>query len=181
MKSEATKPSKPSGLRLPGPPGLPRGKSGDPDPTNRVIRVDRAIRCCELAVDQALTLYEAALIFLKEQGVGGGEDLALVPILAPGAVVEIGVPSTVSTGFRWAKVAKGSLRAGGFIAIGALLLDEIEERLGAAAFMEASDGIAQAIARATKTKQGPCEACMMRQALPQLPQRRRRRVVSSRS
>lgn len=151
------------------PPKLPALR-GDADPSNRVIRVDRAIRCCQAAADQLLGMLNQLSTAIVENV--EGETLAFVP--APSPVVTPGTtsaPSVVRIPFGQA------IPIGAIVAIAAPLFQDLDQRIGKNQLAEMVQGLADAVRKLnrteTKTKASPCESCMMRNALPQTPNRRR--------
>lgn len=159
-------------LSAPGAPPVPRG-TGDSDPTNRVIRVDRAIACCQLAVDQALQVVNDFAVSFAD--VAGGEGLALVPgVVLPGTT-EIGAPTIV-------RVFPGDvLPIGAVVIFSSAVVGGLLSKIAGPEIAEVLIGITNGVRTAVRAKGNDCERCMMRRALPQFPNRRRtKRSVRSR-
>lgn len=162
---------------------VPRGSQspGDDDPRNRVIKVDRAITCCQDSVDQVLQIFDDLATSLVDMP--RGFNLALVP----------GIPSK---GQPWTRpralpidpsLPVGEQIPAGFTAVGMVVviasatLEAINQKLGMYAFAEAMIGLSNTVRALNRKLEGsPCEECMMRRALPQSPNKRKRKWISTR-
>lgn len=150
------------------------------DPATRVIRVDKAIQCCEAAVSEALEVVDS-LCNLVVVGAGSGsvENLALALVSKPAAKGELPTLPTV----RWV-----SPRTFGAVILGAgitwdVILNSIAAKDLAGSILTLTSELRD-ILRSTKTARdlrNPCERCMRRRAFPQTAKRRRAdRVIYSR-
>lgn len=132
--------------------------------SSRVIRVDRAIRCCQNAVDRAVTtLYEIAKEVLDGPR---GSGIALAP--------PISVPGTITGAPRVIAIpAAGVLAVGAVVIVTAAMLDAFDREVGRQHLSEVLTQTADAISlvnRTTKTNDvTPCSQCMRRNALGQYP------------
>lgn len=145
-------------------------KTGDADTSNRVIRLDRAIRCCDLAVDKALNLVSQIGVSLLDGG--DGFDLALVPGLLPAPGTGIDIPGTLRDP-RIIRITPGNIVPGAVLIYTANMIRDIEASIGTKYFAQALlDGIST-VSTAVKTQVGGCSDCMMKQALRQKPNKRR--------
>lgn len=152
--------------------------TGSPEPEARVIRVDRAIRCCELSLDRALSVLSEISNAIADSD--GMSAIALVPnIVIPGR--------TIGTVVRVVRIPFGAvIPLGMVVAIAAPLMADIVQRIGRNNLAEMVQNIGTAVRTAVKSAKevaageakqtGDCEECMMRQALPQNPNRRRKKT-----
>lgn len=155
-----------------GPPNLDVLK-GDAEPAARVIRVDRAIRCCQSSTEQVLGLLNQVSNAIVD-GVSEGAIAFLPPValgVGTGTATEVAVPTVTRIPFG------AAIPIGAVVAIAAPLLSDLDQALGRNRLAEMVQGLADAVRKInstkTKTKVSPCERCMMRNALPQRPNRRR--------
>lgn len=150
------------------------------DPATRVIRVDKAIECCELATSEALEVVDS-LCNLVVVGTGAryAQGLAVALVSRPVAKGELPQLPIV----RWV-----SPRTIGATILGAgLAWETIVESIAAkdlAGTILTLTSELRDILRSTKTARdlrNPCERCMRRRAFPQTAKRRRvDRVIYSR-
>lgn len=180
-----------------GPSNVPRGNTtglpddigpllrptGDDDPDARVVRLDRAIRCCKLSSERVLRVFDEAI-----QALGADvRDEASLAMIPAGAVLElpgaepivapqnlprvIRIPSVGTAGGLALGAAGGALLLG-FEYLGQLansgLLDRVVQALS-----QVSGAVARDVRRKTGSK-SPCEECLASQALRQKPRKRKR-------
>lgn len=154
-----------------GPPNLDVLR-GDARPEARVIRVDRAVKCCQSAAEQTLGLLNQISNAILD-GVSEGA-IALVPPVALG----VGTGTATEALPTVTRIPFGvAIPIGVVVAISAPLLQDLDQALGRNRLAEMVQGLADAVRKInstkTKTKVSPCERCMMRNAMPQRPNRRR--------
>lgn len=143
--------------------------TGADKPEQRVIRVDQAIRCCELQVDRALAVMTDIAISLQQDESDSALAFApmVVPTKAPAGPIR---PEVI-------RIPKGqSLAPGAILIFGGLLLNEISNAFGVAAYaqtvLDMESAIRRVVQRSTPTRPGACEECMMKRALRQEPNER---------
>lgn len=178
-----------------GPVPVPRGNrtpstNGEDDPAQRVIKVSTAVGCCQRSVARMTAVYEEVARqlldgiqnFKNEKGEFERFSLGLLP-LAPRSLTK-GGEAVVPRVIRLPRGNIGGGQALGFAAAMILLDDEVDayrEEGKAAEFAQTIGRITNAVRSAVSTRRDNiCEDCMMRAALPQKPQRRRRKTVWTR-
>lgn len=147
--------------------GGKRGPRGSTEPKQRVIRVDAAIRCCELAKDRVLsTITDIAVQLLDRDPTQG---LAFAPVAPSVAPTGTGLTTVIPTDRpQFIRVNPlGGLAAGAIMIFTAERLRDIEKALGTASFAESLVDMERAIRIRTAKTTGDCSDCMMRRALGQ--------------
>ena len=147
---------------------LKKALSRAPDPTDRVIRVDKAIECCEDSVSKMLSVVDelANLVISARDQDRTGLSLALVPAVVPGQVL----PTVRFVKPSAATAAAGTLLLGGVSL--SVILESIAAQDLAFTVLSLTSALRDVV-RATKTKNNPCYDCMLRRALPQGKSRHR--------